>query len=77
MRRGICPKCSHATVYSGQDLATQASNGSSIPIDFRHQAVLVHYVCVECGYVESYISDRSALARIYRQWPLPLANNKR
>lgn len=70
MRRGVCPKCGRATVHSGRDLAVKTSTSNTIPIDFRHSAVLDNYVCVSCGYVESYISDNKALALIHRQWPL-------
>ena len=69
MRDGICPKCGHATVHSGRDITVKASSGNSIPIDFRHHAALDNYVCVTCGYVESYLSDKAALERIEKQWP--------
>ncbi len=69
MRSGICPKCGHATVYSGREIPVKASSGNTIPIDFKNSVALDNYVCTTCGYVESYISDPAALERIRQQWP--------
>lgn len=69
MRSGICPKCGHATVHSGRDVPAKANIGNTIPIDFRHSVPLDNYVCVTCGYVESYISTPAALHRIETHWP--------
>jgi len=77
MRSGTCPKCGRATVHSGRDIAVKASSGNTIPIDFQHSVPLDNYVCVSCGYVESYISDERALERINQQWPQAAAKRKR
>ena len=69
MRGGVCPKCGHATVHSGRDIPVKSSSGNTIPIDFKHHAALDNYVCVTCGYVESYISDKNLLKKIEEQWP--------
>lgn len=69
IRSGICPKCGHTSIHSGRDIAVKASSGNTIPIDFQHSAALDNYVCVTCGYVESYLSDTHALERIRKQWP--------
>jgi predicted nucleic-acid-binding Zn-ribbon protein len=68
MRNGICPKCGHATVHSGRDIPVKNSSGNTIPIDFKQSVALDNYVCVTCGYVESYISNQEALKRIDEQW---------
>jgi predicted nucleic-acid-binding Zn-ribbon protein len=77
MRSGICPKCNHATVYSGRDIAVKASSGNMLPIDFKHHVALDNYVCVSCGYVENYISDRKALDTIAEQWAEAGKNKKK
>jgi hypothetical protein len=41
---------------------------NSIPIGLTSIAALDNYVCVECGYVEAYISDQTKLAEISRKW---------
>lgn len=69
IRSGLCPKCGHASIHSGRDIPVKASSGNTIPIDFKHSAALDNYVCITCGYVESYLSDNEALKRIAEQWP--------
>lgn len=69
IRSGICPKCGHATVYSGRDVPAKGSIGNTIPINFKNSVALDNYVCITCGYVESYISDPAALQRIEAEWP--------
>jgi predicted nucleic-acid-binding Zn-ribbon protein len=68
MRNGICPKCGQATVYSGRDIPVKNSSSNMIPIDFKHHVGLDNYVCITCGYIESYISDNNALQRIQENW---------
>ena len=77
MRSGICPKCGHATVHSGRDIPVKGSSGNTIPIDFQNSVALDNYVCVTCGYVESYISDRDALQQIDEAWPEAGKNKKK
>jgi predicted nucleic-acid-binding Zn-ribbon protein len=77
MRSGICPKCGNATVYSGRDIAVKTSSGNMIPIDFKNHAALDNYVCVSCGYVESYISDKKALDKIAEHWAEAGKNKKK
>lgn len=69
MRNGICPKCGNATVHSGRNVPVKNSSGNMIPIDFKHSVALDNYVCVSCGYIESYISNPEALKRIDEEWP--------
>lgn len=70
MKNGNCPKCGSGEVYSGIDLILKggpfASN--SIPVSLTSLAPLDNYVCVTCGYVERYISERSKLKEIARKW---------
>jgi len=74
-----CPKCGSGDVYSGVELIVKdgpianilkggpfASN--SIPISLSSMAPIDNYVCVNCGYVEHYISDRSKLKEIEKKW---------
>lgn len=70
MKEGKCPKCGSAEVYCGDEIKPKigpfASN--SIPVSLTSIAPLDNYVCTECGYMESYISDRSKLKEIYIKW---------
>lgn len=73
MRHGTCPKCDGTNVRSGAALMwkRRTLGGNTIPLGgFIPSAVeLDNYVCPDCGYVESYVSNRSALARIRAKWP--------
>ncbi|MFZ0242398.1 MAG: hypothetical protein WAL90_12195 [Desulfobacterales bacterium] len=70
MKSGICPKCSSDEVYSGVDIPLKkgpfASN--SIPVSLASVAARDNYVCIRCGYIESYVSDADRLAEIAKKW---------
>ena len=70
MKTGICPKCSSQEVFSGAGIALKKGpfGSNSIPIGITSIAALDNLVCVECGYVESYVSDPDKLAEISRKW---------
>lgn len=73
MKSGVCPKCSSSQIYSGVDVFMKGGGhgGNRIPITSFTSARLDNYVCVECGYVESYISERDKLEKIVEKWPRP------
>ncbi|MFO7687508.1 MAG: hypothetical protein R6V60_15600 [Desulfobacterales bacterium] len=70
MKSGTCPKCSSDQVYSGIEIPLKkgpfASN--SIPISLASVAARDNYVCIQCGYVESYISAAARLNEIAQKW---------
>ena len=73
MRNGQCPKCGSAEVYSGANLPNKrGSYGvNTIPIKglfAPSMATLDNYVCINCGYVESYIADPRKLEEIAATW---------
>lgn len=70
MRSGICPKCESDRVYSGASLPLKKGpfGSNSIPVSLTSIAALDNYVCVACGYVESYVSDTEKLAEIAKKW---------
>jgi hypothetical protein len=73
MKSGICPKCGSSEVYAGTHLPPFAKMGSNwantIPITPWVYAGLDNYVCVDCGYVESYVAARYKRAMIAQKWP--------
>lgn len=82
MRKGICPKCGSSEVYSGADVQVK-TNGwgmNAIPIKKGFldpsMAALDNYVCAQCGYVESYISDSKKLKEITQNWSRVEAQNR-
>ena len=70
MKSGTCPKCQSREVYSGTDVSFKSglNNANTIPLSGLSSAALDNYVCVNCGYVESYISKEKHLEKIKRKW---------
>ena len=70
VKSGICPKCHSESVFSGADIPLKkgpfASN--AIPIGLTLLAAMDNYVCTQCGYVESYISENAKLEAIVKKW---------
>ena len=57
MKNGICPKCNSTNVYFkpyALDKVTLDARG----VEY------VNYVCTDCGYFETYITDKEALRKI-------------
>jgi predicted nucleic-acid-binding Zn-ribbon protein len=71
VKDGKCPKCGSNKVYQGMDIPAKFGpfGSNSIPITMISIAALDNYVCVECGYVESYITERTKLREISKRWP--------
>lgn len=70
MRNGVCPKCGSNEIYMRAE-NKGGENVNSIPLggfwSIRYFG-LDNYICVECGYVESYISSPNALQAIAGEW---------
>jgi hypothetical protein len=80
MKDGQCPKCNSHWVCSGADLPLKSGINciNCIPLTGGFQpeyAALDNYVCVKCGYVESYISEPEHLLYIAKNWPLATRHN--
>jgi predicted nucleic-acid-binding Zn-ribbon protein len=76
MRQGQCPKCASQRVHvSNVRLPLQGwtlFNAIAITDSFwwgSSTAILRHYVCVSCGYVEQYVTDTDKLLEIAARWP--------
>ncbi len=73
MRNGVCPQCGSHEVYRRPN-AWYLSGGDKTGIKMLHEnyaemtAVPDVYLCVDCGYFESYIHDRKALELARRYW---------
>lgn len=65
-----CPSCGSSHIKSGTAIqGKEGLRGSNrIPIDATTMIALDNYLCVDCGYVESYITDRGILNRIAKTW---------
>lgn len=57
MKNGTCPKCNSSQVYSKPHALDK------VTLDSKN-VEYVNYVCAECGYFETYITDQVALKKI-------------
>ena len=66
MKQGKCPKCGSVNIYSAEDLPLKSGpfGSNSIPISLTAMAALDNFVCVDCGLVESYVSEAYMLKKI-------------
>lgn len=70
MKTGVCPKCQSTEIYSGTDIPLKKGpfGSNAIPVSMTSIAALDNYVCIDCGYVESYIAETDKLKEIRRKW---------
>ncbi|MDF1592827.1 MAG: hypothetical protein P1P89_15030 [Desulfobacterales bacterium] len=70
MKENKCPKCGSTDVYAGTDVYPKSGpfTSNSIPISLTSIAALDNYVCIQCGYVESYIAETEKLKEISKKW---------
>ena len=70
MKSGVCPKCQSTEVFSGTDIPLKKGpfGSNAIPVSMTSIAALDNYVCIDCGYVESYIGESDKLKEIHRKW---------
>jgi predicted nucleic-acid-binding Zn-ribbon protein len=66
MKNGQCPKCESEEVH----VVSTSRNIIRIPVGVlsARSATNLH-VCVECGYVEIYVRDKTDLPKIAETWP--------
>ena len=72
MKEGKCPKCGSTNVYVADDLPLKSGpfGSNSIPVSLTALAALDNYVCVDCGFVENYVTDERMLKKIAKRWDL-------
>ena len=71
MQTGICPKCHSKKIHAGKNVFLKRGDygSNTIPIRPFSNAVLDNYVCVQCGYTESYVADHAKRKIIEKAWP--------
>lgn len=62
MRSGICPKCNGDDVRLTESFPPTVAN--SVQLGFFRYAVLDHYICGNCGYHESYVTQEDSLQAV-------------
>lgn len=68
MNKGLCPRCSSKNVYRRSFTFWSASFADMMLIKFGRRAYPDRYVCVDCGFMETYLNDRTARATIAQTW---------
>lgn len=70
MKENKCPKCGSTEIYAGTDVYPKSGpfTSNSIPISLTSIAALDNYVCILCGYVESYVAETEKLKEISKKW---------
>jgi ssDNA-binding Zn-finger/Zn-ribbon topoisomerase 1 len=66
MKDGRCPKCGSHDVHVDRENHGYSTLLRTGPLS---SARLDAYVCVNCGYVEYYLSDEEKLRQISEKWP--------
>ena len=71
IKRGICPACGSKDIHVNPTVGREVKGtGLNImPIGWFDIAKLDNYVCVNCGYVESYVGNPRDRERIAKKWP--------
>jgi len=64
MKDGTCPKCGAKEVHMVDGNRTSIE----IPLGWASKTFVNLYVCVKCGYVESYVEDMADLPKIAERW---------
>jgi predicted nucleic-acid-binding Zn-ribbon protein len=67
MTNGQCGKCESSEVH----VVASIRNEFVVPLGFWSAtgSATNLYICVNCGYVEIYVQDKSDLAKIANKWP--------
>ena len=64
MKSGKCPKCKSKTVYKRSFLGGYRS---ALVLAFDSGIRLKDYICISCGYVESYLESLDKIDTIKKQ----------
>lgn len=81
MKSGKCPKCGSSDIYKSHKISPSRYPGNRIMIKMGLMknmiAILIHYVCVDCNYIESYVAEnKESMKNIKEEWQ-PLNKQKR
>ena len=69
MQSGICPKCGSDEVYDDSSKSMFGKGERDyLHISANSTVTLRNYVCIVCGYAESYVEDVEKLHEIQVKW---------
>ena len=58
---GVCPKCSSKRIAA---IPSELGTYNAIKVDIFGFAKLTRYICTSCGYMEQYVTNDKALAKL-------------
>lgn len=73
MKSGKCPKCGSENIFvsSPKKILGHIGNWIFIKSGWTNKgAFLIHYVCDDCRYTESYVADTESMKHIRENWQL-------
>lgn len=65
MKRGICPKCGSKAIYKNERWLGEYR--TMMQLGWLSQAKLADYICVECGFIESYLARPKDARKVARR----------
>jgi predicted nucleic-acid-binding Zn-ribbon protein len=68
MNTGLCPKCGSKNVYRRSFTFWNGSFADMMNITLWRKAHPDRFVCVDCGFMETYVSDPTARTTIAQTW---------
>ncbi len=69
MKNTECPKCGSKEILRGAEHGRSGCNTNEfIRVAYMTKVELIHYVCGDCGYTESYIEDPKGLSAIRKKF---------
>ena len=70
MKNGKCPKCNSTDIRTrcGDQGTFDMTIPRKVPVGKMSYALVQDYVCISCGYLESFIACRESLQAIVEKW---------
>lgn len=69
MQDGICPKCSSDEVYDDSNKSVFGrGKRDALNISTFSAGIVRNYVCIDCGYIESYLEKEDKRNAIRENW---------
>jgi predicted nucleic-acid-binding Zn-ribbon protein len=77
LRSGKCPICGSDEVYNDSNVFVD--EGKVLSLSGRtYKMRLTHYLCADCGYVETYMNDENDREKASDYWkPSPYKNKRK
>jgi predicted RNA-binding Zn-ribbon protein involved in translation (DUF1610 family) len=69
LRSGKCPMCGSSEIYENTETAKNGDSGQVAAGKWgTSKLTLIRYLCVDCGYVESYVDNPKDREKALKHW---------